>query len=274
MGKRIRAFPWDTTPLGHPASWPGSLRSAVSICLNANFPTAIYWGPDLRLLYNDAWAPIPAERHPAALGQPGKVVWTDIWHIVGPQFQQVLDTGEAVSTFDQMLPMVRDGRPEETFWDYSLSAIRGEDGSIVGVFNQGRETTERVLTQRRQSFRIGLEEAIHQTSDPRQIMAVAVEALGRELRANRVGYGEVLQDNLTVELDTCFADGVAPLRGRFPLDSFGRMSIARQRRARWISAKMSCRIPIRIRRSGQPSRPALSSPCHSFAKATSRHRST
>ncbi len=112
MGKRIRAFPWDTTPLGHPASWPGSLRSAVSICLNANFPTAIYWGPDLRLLYNDAWAPIPAERHPAALGQPGKVVWTDIWHIVGPQFQQVLDTGEAVSTFDQMLPMVRDGRPE------------------------------------------------------------------------------------------------------------------------------------------------------------------
>ncbi len=229
MGKRIRAYPWSETPLGAPTTWPGSLRSAVSICLNANFPTAIYWGPDLRLLYNDAWAPIPAERHPAALGQPGKAVWSDIWHIVGPQFKQVVETGEAVSTFDQMLPMVRDGRVEETFWDYSLSAIRGEDGSIVGVFNQGRETTERVLTQRRQSFRIALEEAIHQTADPRQIMAAAVEALGRELRANRVGYGE-MQDDTTVDLDTCFVDGVAPVRGRYPLDGFGEGSIARQRR--------------------------------------------
>ncbi len=230
MGKRMRAHPWHETPLGPPDTWPGSLRSAVSICLNANFPTAIYWGQDLRLLYNDAWAPIPGERHPGALGRPGQEVWSDIWHIVGPQFAQVLETGEAVTTFDQMLPIVREGRPEETYWDYSLSAIRGEDGSIVGVFNQGRETTDRVVTQRRQAFRIALEETIHHTADPRRIMETAVEALGRNLRANRVGYGEVLSDDMTVELDTCFADGVAPVRGSFPLDSFGQLSIARQRR--------------------------------------------
>ncbi len=106
----------------------------------------------------------------------------------------------------------------------------GEDGSIVGVFNQGRETTDRVVTQRRQAFRIALEEAIHHTADPRRIMETAVEALGRNLRANRVGYGEVLSDDMTVELDTCFADGVALVRGSFPLDSFGQLSIARQRR--------------------------------------------
>ncbi len=230
MGERMRAHPWHETPLGAPDSWPGSLRSAVSICLNANFPTAIYWGQDLRLLYNDAWAPIPGERHPGALGRPGQEVWSDIWHIVGPQFAQVFETGEAVTTFDQMLPIVREGRPEETYWDYSLSAIRGEDGSIVGVFNQGRETTERVVTQRRQAFRIALEEAIHHTADPRRIMETAVEALGRNLRANRVGYGEVLSDDTTVEFDTCFADGVAPVSGSLPLDSFGQQSIARQRR--------------------------------------------
>jgi PAS domain S-box-containing protein len=230
MGRRMRAYPWHDTPLGPPTSWPGSLRSAVSICLNANFPTAIYWGEDLRLLYNDAWAPIPGERHPGALGRPGAEVWSDIWHIVGPQFAQVMETGEAVSTFDQMLPIVRDGRPEETYWDYSLSAIRGEDGSVVGVFNQGRETTERVLTQRRQAFRIALEEALHQTSDPRRIMATAVEALGRNLKANRVGYGEVLSDDVTVELDSSFTDGVAPVSGTYALDAFGPNSIARQRR--------------------------------------------
>ncbi len=60
-------------------------------------------------------------------------------------------------------------------------------------------------------------------------METAVEALGRNLRANRVGYGEVLADEMTVELDTCFADGVAPLRGSYALDGFGTESIARQR---------------------------------------------
>lgn len=93
MGARIRAYDWSETPLGPPQQWPQSLRSALSICLHSSFPTAIYWGPDLRILYNDAWAPIPAERHPAALGQPGEKVWNDIWDVVGSQFERVRSTG-------------------------------------------------------------------------------------------------------------------------------------------------------------------------------------
>lgn len=148
MGERIRSLDWTQTALGSPSTWPTALKSAVSIMLGSNFPTAIYWGPELLLLYNDAWAPIPAERHPLALGRAGKDVWTDIWHVVGPQFEEVLRTGEGLSTFDQMLPMVRDGSVQETYWNYSLSAIRNEDGSIAGVFNQGHETTARVLAER------------------------------------------------------------------------------------------------------------------------------
>src|SRR5690242_3011652 len=149
MGERIRSHNWAATPLGSPSTWPTALRSAVSIMLGSSFPTAVYWGQELLLLYNDAWAPIPAERHPHALGRPGKEVWPDIWHVVGPQFKDVLTTGNGVSTFDQMLPMVRDGLARETYWNYSLSAIRNDDGSIAGVFNQGHETTARVLAERR-----------------------------------------------------------------------------------------------------------------------------
>lgn len=149
MGARIRAMDWSTTSLGAPQRWPQSLRSALSICLNSSHPTAIYWGPEHLLLYNDAWAPIPADRHPWALGRPGAIVWSDIWEVVGPQFARAFETGEGTSTFDQMLPMIRDGVPQETYWNYSLSPIRGEDGSIVGIFNQGHETTDRVLGERR-----------------------------------------------------------------------------------------------------------------------------
>src|SRR5262249_35462749 len=54
MGARIRSFDWASTPLGPIGEWPSSLREAVSICLRSRFQLAIYWGPQLVLLYNDA----------------------------------------------------------------------------------------------------------------------------------------------------------------------------------------------------------------------------
>ena len=110
LGQLIRSHDWTSSPIGSPRDWPQSLRSALSICLNSSFPTAIYWGPDLCLLYNDAWSDIPGERHPWALGRPGREVWSDIWDVVGPQLAEVLASGTGFSTFDQMLPLNRRGR--------------------------------------------------------------------------------------------------------------------------------------------------------------------
>lgn len=154
MASRIRDFDWANSPLGPIETWPQPLRSALSICLYSSFPTAVYWGSELHLLYNDAWAPIPAERHPGALGRPGKEVWQDIWEVVGPQFERVLETGEGFSTFDQMLPMVRGGKARETYWNYSFTPIWDEEGRVVGVFNQGNETTEIVMARRRATAEI------------------------------------------------------------------------------------------------------------------------
>nr|WP_314564746.1 ATP-binding protein [uncultured Pseudomonas sp.] len=151
MGARLRTHDWSDSPLGPPSQWPQSLRSALSICLNSSFPTAIYWGSDLLLLYNDAWAPIPAERHPWAFGRPAQEVWQDIWPVVGPQFEQVLSSGQGFSVFDQLLPMVRQGVASETYWNYSFTPIRGEGGEIAGIFNQGHETTQRILDERRRA---------------------------------------------------------------------------------------------------------------------------
>ena len=148
MGERIRAFDWSRHPLGPPENWPRTLHVALGICLNSSFPMAVYWGPKLYLLYNDAWAHIPGERHPWALGRPAAEVWPDIWGVVGPQFEKVLTKAASVSTFEQMLPMERGGVAQETYWNYSLSPILGEDGEVAGVFNQGHEITDAVLARR------------------------------------------------------------------------------------------------------------------------------
>lgn len=134
--------------LGPIEGWPAALRSALSICLNSSFPTAIYWGPELRLLYNDSWSHIPGERHPWALGRPASEVWADIWEVVGPQFDRVMATGEGLSTYDQLLPIIRNGVQTESYWNYSFTAIRDELGNICGVFNQGNETTTSVVARR------------------------------------------------------------------------------------------------------------------------------
>lgn len=155
MGERIRAFDWASHPLGPPADWPPALRMAMSLCLNSSFPTAIYWGPEMFVLYNDAWSVIPAEKHPWILGQPAAQGWADIWHIVGPQFRQVLETGESFALYEQMLPMERGGAVRETWWNYSLTPIRDADHGIGGIFNQGNEITPLVLARREREAELG-----------------------------------------------------------------------------------------------------------------------
>ena len=148
MGALIRARDWSTTPLGSPETWPPALRTALSICLHSPFPGALYWGPELRMFYNDAWHPIQPDKHPHALGQPGQEVWREVWDVLGPQLSQVLRTGQGLSSLEQNLRMRRDGRFQDTYWNYSFTPIRGEDGTVMGVLSQGYEITAQTVARR------------------------------------------------------------------------------------------------------------------------------
>ena len=73
MGARMRAKDWSATPLGYPATWPRSVKTAVSICLNSRSPILLWLGPELRIVYNDAYIPFLGDtKHPAMLGATGR----------------------------------------------------------------------------------------------------------------------------------------------------------------------------------------------------------
>ncbi|MFC5497982.1 PAS domain-containing protein [Caenimonas terrae] len=222
MGARIRAFDWASHPLGPPAGWPQALQMAIGLCLHSSFPTAVYWGDDLHLLYNDAWSAIPAEKHPWALGRPAAEVWPDIWHIVGDQFRQVLATGEGIALYDQLLPMERGGQPRDTWWNYSFTAIRHADGAIGGIFNQGNDTTELVLGRRRRQAEVErLRELFRQAPAPVALLRGPehVFEIANDAYQQLIGHREVLgkpvraalpelQDQGFLEiLDRVFASG-------------------------------------------------------------------
>ncbi len=150
MGALMRALDWSATPLGPVGDWPQSLRTSVSICLASRFPMLIWWGPELVMLYNDAYRPIlGATKHPAAMGQRGRECWPEIWDVIGPMLTGVLARGDATWSEDQLLLLNRNGYVEECYFTFSYSPIRDESGGIGGIFTAVTETTERVLGERR-----------------------------------------------------------------------------------------------------------------------------
>ena len=141
---------WSATPLGPRDSWPGLLRLLVDLCLDSEFPVQISWGPDLIVLYNDAYIPLlGAEKHPWAVGRPASEVGPHLWPASEQHLLEVMRTGRAYHSEDQRLIINRHGYPEEAYFTFSLSAIRDTDGAIVGLFNAITETTQHLLYARR-----------------------------------------------------------------------------------------------------------------------------
>ena len=149
LGADMRGKDWASTELGEAARWPQSLRTSVSICLNSRMPVLVWWGPQLVMLYNDAYRHLIGGKHPAALGQPGRECWPEIWHVIGPMLDAVLSRGESTFSEDLMLPLERKGFPEECYFTFSYSPIREEAGEVGGVFCSVVETTSQVLAARR-----------------------------------------------------------------------------------------------------------------------------
>src|SRR5262249_19447337 len=84
MQRRVRKKDWSATPLGPRAQWPDNLKLFVDLILASGFPMAIRWGPELIVIYNDAYVPILGDKHPAALGRPLREVWPEIYDELGP----------------------------------------------------------------------------------------------------------------------------------------------------------------------------------------------
>jgi two-component sensor histidine kinase len=149
MGALIRTFDWSKSPLGGPENWPNPLKMALSTCLASRFPMVVWWGPELLMFYNDAWQPILGDtKHPRGLGQPGSESWPETWPTVGKQFENALQ-GVASWCEDLLLASDRKGYLQESYFTYSHSPLRDEYGEIVGVLSVVRETTARVVTERR-----------------------------------------------------------------------------------------------------------------------------
>jgi signal transduction histidine kinase/CheY-like chemotaxis protein len=182
VGALMRSHDWATSPLGDPTTWPQSLRSVVGLLLESRFAMFVAWGQELGFLYNDAYAEILGEKHPRALGSRFFDIWSEIWPDISPLIASAM-AGEATYREDLPLTMNRHGFDEQTWFTFSYSPVRAEDGAVAGMFCAVAETTQKIaaemaLRKSEEALRIlntTLEARVADTLAERKVLADIVE---------------------------------------------------------------------------------------------------
>jgi signal transduction histidine kinase/CheY-like chemotaxis protein len=182
MGARIRAFPWAATSLGPPQHWPSSLRTSLRILLTTQHPVFIFWGEQLSCFYNDAYSrSLGPEKHSSILGIPARDAWPEIWHIIGPQIDQVMRGDGATWHENALVPILRHGALEDVYWTYSYGPIDepSTPTGVGGVLVICSETTPQVQSERRKDEFLAM--LAHELRNPLAPIRNAAELLSRRL---------------------------------------------------------------------------------------------
>jgi PAS domain S-box-containing protein len=209
MAERIAAYNWAATPLGAVVSWPQCLKTAVDLMLASGFPTAIQWGYEGILLYNDAEARILGQCHPAALGQPVVTTGRATLPRLEGVFRRVVD-GESVIDGGQRY-FIRENDAEREIWaDHLASPIRNESGAIAGLWMVLIDVTAHIQAERRRqhaedalrkkeeqhAFLFGLSDALRVIADPGVILTTATRMTVEHFGASRSCYAEFHGDDV------------------------------------------------------------------------------
>src|SRR5882757_6488222 len=81
------------------------------------------------------------------MGRDFSECWASAWPVIGESFECALG-GETSFLENQRMFLDRNGYLEETFFTFSFSPIRDDNG-VVGLFHPVTETTSRMVSERR-----------------------------------------------------------------------------------------------------------------------------
>lgn len=148
----LNAINWAATSLGPLESWPVSLQVFINLVFADDEAAVVFWGPDLRALFNSTYYNLITDRLTKSreyLGMPFKEMWPELWTDFKPMLDDIAARGVGIETLQVNLFPMKDDILEETYWQGSFLPIRNEAGSIQGFYNRARESTKTVVADRR-----------------------------------------------------------------------------------------------------------------------------
>lgn len=220
-GRLTAGRDWAKTPLGPLECWSQSLRTALTTLLASPIPIVMLWGEDGVMLYNDAYSLFAGGRHPQLLGSNVREGWPEVADF-NDNVMRVGLAGGTLAYRDQELTLFRHGRPEQVWMNLDYSPVLDEQGKAAGVLAIVVETTERVTADRRQTFRLALEERLWGFTNPVAIIGAATQALGEHLDVAQVGFGEIDEAQAHATVNADWNNGrIASVVGTWRMDDFG-----------------------------------------------------
>ncbi|ADW71329.1 PAS domain-containing protein [Granulicella tundricola] len=147
MAGRVRNYIWRDTLLGPIEGWPHALVSSVNLALNSSVAAALYWGPELIFICNDASVRMMGDYLNDFLGLSAEKLWMEHWPNVEQQFRAVLTNGESFTGEGVPFTFKRANPSDEIHFTYSLSPIYDE-GSVVGIYRTLDDMTGQVVAMR------------------------------------------------------------------------------------------------------------------------------
>jgi len=146
-GAHLRGMDWSKHPFGPPEHWPALLQSMTSLVLRSRQPMLLTWGPDFLMIYNDGYAEICGDRHPAAAGKNMFDVWSEVRDVFQPMAARVY-AGESIYIDDIAVQLHRNGQNEEAHFSFSYTPLTEQNGCIPGLFCVCTETTKEIMLRR------------------------------------------------------------------------------------------------------------------------------
>ncbi|MFP5390075.1 MAG: ATP-binding protein [Gammaproteobacteria bacterium] len=200
---------WSASALGEPSQWPAELQDSLAAILASPFPMCIVWGPELSFLYNAAYAPLLAERHPGALGQPAAALWPTLWSDLAPLVEKAR-AGHSALGEDIIRTNRRHGREHERSFSMAYSPLCLDDGAPAGAVCVISETTAQQRQLQRQAFQLRVADELAALGDVNEIYHHACALLGDYLNVARVLAGDYDCERHLVAFHANYTDGTVP----------------------------------------------------------------
>ncbi|KAK1758090.1 hypothetical protein QBC47DRAFT_373685 [Echria macrotheca] len=214
-----RTVNWADTPLGPMDKWSPEFRQTANLCMSNPHPAALFWGSELTMLYNEAYAAeVAGNKHPSLMGTGFSGPFAELWEYTSPVFAECARTGISVRKEDDYLPINRYGLLEETFYSWSFTPLYGGTNRIQGFYNAPFETTKQVLSQRRMKTINKIGECTSQATAVKQFWKLVLDGLEDNERdvpfalLYSVGDGDdgdhsSISSGSTISLKTCHLEG-------------------------------------------------------------------
>ncbi|KAI1852029.1 hypothetical protein JX266_002882 [Neoarthrinium moseri] len=178
FGVTVNNFDWASTPLGSMLQWPASLQQTFNQILADSRPIALYWGPKLTILYNEAFGKLCGVKHPGLLGKSVEDAWPDFCDKIKQTMQK--STAKLRASVDEEWRFFiekADGSLEETYLKWSIVPIMPEHDNNVGFLQPVLDTTSMRLWERRMQMLIDLGDALVAARDAKSYWRKTIEAL-------------------------------------------------------------------------------------------------